>query len=116
MPTSPPTRCATCGELKKGPCPNGCDSWKGRPSGNWTPEKAHDPRWKRIQSVRLSIEPLCRFCEAPAKEVDHLDGTNYFDDSGEPPSWLSLEQTRSLCTPHHRQRTQAQSAAARRKQ
>ena len=122
MPTSPPTRCATCGTLKKGPCPNGCDSWAGRPSPNWAKvSPAGKAIWKRVQAKRLKIEPFCRMCDddglvTKATQVDHLDDADYGDDSRLGNSWLNLEMTRSLCESHHQYRTGQQSAVARRKE
>jgi hypothetical protein len=119
MPTSPPTRCSNCGELKKGQCPNGCDSWAGRPSPNWQKVSPQGKAiWKRVQLKRLKIEPFCRMCaedgvQTPATQVDHLDGSDYGDDSRQGASWLNIDMTRSICESHHQVRTAQQSAAAR---
>lgn len=75
---------------------------------------SNDPRWRKVRADRLSIEPECRNCGQPAEVADHLDGTDYTDDSGTGPSWLNINMTRSLCASCHTSRTDQQGAAARR--
>ena len=115
MPSSPPTRCAHCNNL----VPFGerceCTTWGGESAQtrSWSHNRWNDPRWQKVRKRRLKIEPQCRLCDAVATEVDHIDHTSHDDDTGTPPSWLSLEQTRSLCTRCHRSRTSKQGLAGR---
>lgn len=52
---------------------------------------------------------MCQWpgCTDVAAEVDHLDGTDYATQRYDP------TKLRSLCTPHHRERTLAQSRPCR---
>jgi hypothetical protein len=117
MPESPPSRCSRCGQLYKGRCD--CTTWSGgATTRSWSREKAHNPRWQAIRRLRLNLTPFCEGidddlgCGQVATEVDHLDGTDYDDDTGTGRSWLSISMTRSLCTACHRSRTGRQGAAA----
>lgn len=67
-----------------------------------------------MRAERLSIEPLCRICGYVATIADHLDGTDYTDDSGVGASWLNIDMTRSLCVDCHGTRTAHQGVEARR--
>jgi 5-methylcytosine-specific restriction endonuclease McrA len=112
MPSSPPRRCPTCLQEVKGRCTT-CN-WSGSryKSGGLS---TSDTRWRRVRAQRLKIEPQCRECGEVASQVDHLDSTDYSDDSGTGASWLSVHMTRSLCTPHHHLRTAMQGVEARRR-
>lgn len=122
MPTSPPTRCTGCGALLyRGERCQTCN-WSGsRYKGEGGP-RTSNPQWAKIRSERLRIDPFCTWvgegddliCAEVATQVDHLDGTDYDDHSGQGRSWLNLDTTRSLCTDHHRKRTAQQSAMSRR--
>ena len=78
----------------------------------WQQANRHDVRWKRLRKRRLRDDPYCAMCQGIADTVDHLDGTDYTDDSGHGASWLNYDMTRSLCTPCHRKRTAAQGRRA----
>jgi hypothetical protein len=112
MPHSPPSRCSGCGALlARGERCQACN-WVGSRYGRGGPSTS-DPRWRRLRSQRLHLDPFCVECGQIADQVDHVDGTDYDNDSGTGLSWLSIEMTRSLCTPCHRSRTGKQGAAAR---
>ena len=122
MPTSPPTRCTGCNGLipKGGRCTNPDCTWsysRYKRNGITT----SNPRWAKLRERRLAIDPTCTWvgddggvCTEDATDVDHLDGTDYSDHSGEGRSWLSIYMTRSLCADHHAKRTAEQSAMSRR--
>lgn len=76
--------------------------WNDRKPQSWA--KGGDSRWRKLRAVFLRQHPLCQWpgCTALADTVDHKDGTDYETQRYE---W---KQLRSLCTPHHRQRTTAQ--------
>ena len=115
MPSKPPTRCGRCRKLYTGSkCPN--HAWE-TPGPGWLGRSTRDPRWLGVRALRLELNPMCQWpgCRDLADEVDHVDGTNYEDDSGEGRSWLNLETTRSLCRDHHRKRTSAQGNEAQRR-
>jgi hypothetical protein len=44
----------------------------------------------------LHLDPFCCECGLIATEVDHLDGTDYPDHSGEGKSWLNIHMARSI--------------------
>lgn len=114
MPMFPPRRCARCGQLCKGKCPR-CDTWSGRGSSksySRSRARSSDKRWRSVRAQRLAEDPYCAMCGALADTVDHLDGTDYEDDSYLGSSWLNIDMTRSLCTPCHRKRTAAQGRRA----
>lgn len=110
MPNAAPRRCLGCGQLVSGPCPTCGAPWARRPK-SW-PGSGKDPRWRKVRRQRLALDPWCALCYAPAEQVDHLDGTDYRDDSGTGPSWLNIDMTRSLCVPCHRSRTGRQGGTA----
>jgi hypothetical protein len=111
MPESPPTRCTSCGKfLYHGEKCSDCN-WTGS-RYNRGPAKINDPRWRALRKQRLALNPFCCECGLIATEVDHLDGTDYQDDSGVGRSWLSITMTRSMCTDCHHSRTGRQGAAA----
>lgn len=109
MPLSAPHRCARCKALVRGRCP--CTTWADTPA-SWTRNSTGDPRWRKVRAARLNLDPLCP-CGSTATTADHLDGTDYTDDSGRGASWLNIYMTRSLCTPCHARRTAMQGVAAR---
>lgn len=112
MPNSAPRRCLRCRQLVTGRrCPNCDKAWTRKPK-SWR-RGAGDRRWRRVRELRLEFEPLCQECGDIADTVDHLDGTDYDDDSAWGQSWLNIDMTRSLCTPCHRTRTAQQGNAAR---
>ena len=116
MPTKPPTRCGRCGQLYTGrKCPN--HTWE-QASPAWTGKSTSDPRWQGVRRLRLGMNPMCQWpgCTDLGSTVDHLDGTDYADDTGEGSSWLNVAMTRSLCEGHHRRRTSAQGNAAQHRQ
>ncbi len=51
-------------------------------------------------------------CGAIAETVDHLDGTDYADNSYRDNSWLNIDMTQSLCRPCHNKRTGEQGRRA----
>lgn len=115
MPNKPPTRCGRCHKTYRGSkCPH--HAWEN-PGQGWRGRSTADPRWRGVRAWRLELNPLCQWpgCSDLADEVDHLDGTDYDDDSGEGASWLNLDQTRSLCRGHHRERTSQQGNEAQRR-
>ncbi len=116
MPTMPPTRCPRCKQLFTGKkCPN--HNWE-RATTSWKRANRHSPLWRGLRAWRLEQNPVCQWpgCTDLASQVDHLDGTDYEDNSGEGASWLNPDMTRSLCQPHHAKRTSAQGNAAQRGQ
>lgn len=110
MPTQAPHRCLRCHTLVVGPCPECAKPWARRPP-SW-PGGAGDIRWRRVRATRLALNPLCEWCGSEATQADHLDGTNYDDDSTYGASWLNLDMTRSLCPPCHQSRTGRQGGTA----
>lgn len=74
--------------------------------------KADDKRWRAVRAQRLREDPYCELCGAIADQVDHLDGTDYKDDSYHGASWLNIDMTRSLCRRCHATRTSAQGRRA----
>lgn len=110
MPVQAPHRCLRCKALVVGPCPVCAGPWARRPA-SW-PGGAGDRRWRRVRAQRLRLDPACAWCGSPATQADHLDGTDYRDDSGQGTSWLNLAMTRSLCVPCHRVRTGRQGGTA----
>jgi hypothetical protein len=117
VPSSPPSRCAHCGQLFKGRC--SCTTWSGgAATRSWSGGKTHSARWQAIRALRLARDPYCvgldddLGCGQKAVEVDHLDGVDYDDNTGQGRSWLNVQMTRSLCTSCHRTRTGRQGAAA----
>ena len=70
-----------------------------------------------MRRLVLDEMPLCvavirddRFtvCGAVATTVDHIDGTDYTDDSGEGRSWLNPAMCRPMCRDCHAKRTSKQ--------
>lgn len=111
---SAPRRCGRCKQLVRGKCPT-CDNWRGRGNSKAYAKsraKASDKRWRAVRAQRLAEDPFCALCGAIADTVDHLDGTDYTDDSYHGKSWLNIDMTRSLCTPCHNKRTSAQGRRA----
>jgi hypothetical protein len=96
MPESPPRRCPQCLQLLKGRCPD-CDGWSNVRPASWPGSSANDPRWRKVRAERLAREPWCRECGEPATQADHLDPTDYTDDSGHGASWaLALHDSLTL--------------------
>jgi 5-methylcytosine-specific restriction protein A len=112
MPTAAPHRCPRCKKLVRGKCPTCSPAWSRKPA-SWK-RGGSTRRWRGVRAERLRIEPLCRFCGVAATIADHLDGTDYDDDSGHGRSWLNLDMTRSLCGRCHGTRTSEQGQQARR--
>ena len=102
MPTSSARLCPRCRAIVKGQCPRCSVGWNDRKPKSWA--KGGDSRWRKLRTVYLRTHPLCQWpgCTALADTVDHKDGTDYETQRYE---W---KQLRSLCTPHHRERTTAQ--------
>jgi hypothetical protein len=46
-----------------------------------------------VRAGRLRIDAHCYVCGESANQVDHLDGTDYEDDSGRGNSWLNIYMT-----------------------
>jgi 5-methylcytosine-specific restriction endonuclease McrA len=122
MPESPPTRCIDCGELYSGSACDKCKSpsqkkgWDA--SKSWGDKGGSTWAWRKVRARRLAITPFCVWCGETDKKklvADHLDGTDYQDNSKIAPSWLALDMIRTLCKRCHAERTQAESAAARRR-
>jgi hypothetical protein len=122
VPTSPPTRCTGCnGLIPRGERCHNPECVYRYSTYKRSQAKTNDPRWVKIAAKRLQIDPYCTWltdddhtCTNKAEEVDHLDGADKSDDSGQGRSWLNLDMTRSLCADHHRLRTAQQSAMSRR--
>lgn len=135
MPLMPSTVCPKCGGRFKGRyCPT-CSVWGKDGSGSGLVGRGGGGRiagqrvspwvriqgstWLRAQWFRLRKEAMalyggvCVWCGAPGRQVDHIDGTDYYDDSGTGASWLNLAMVRLLCTPCHRRRTAEQGAQKR---
>lgn len=80
---------------------------------------AADPRlkkrWLGVRKQALILNGgRCEACGVDgARQVDHIDGTDYLNDSGRGNSWLSLGMVRLLCTVCHKRRTAKQGADAR---
>lgn len=113
-PMSAPRRCARCGQLCRGKCPT-CDNWRGKGNSKAyakSTARASDKRWRKVRTRRLRDDPYCALCGAIADQVDHLDGTDYNDDSYHDRSWLNYDMTRSLCRSCHAKRTAAQGRRA----
>ena len=108
MPTSTPRLCSRCRTIVRGQCPTCSVGWNARKPKSWAGTKRGDNRWRRLRNAYLAANPLCSWpgCPELADTVDHIDGTDYDTQRYE---WDKL---RSLCTPHHRQRTTAQGNAA----
>lgn len=131
MPYDPPTRCPRCGKQYKAVRGRGRSSRRGCPFctgwGGRRQDEANRVGWGRIYStpalkrawkyLRLHIlasQPICVMCQkAAATHVDHKDGTNYRDDSGQGYSWLNPQMCRSLCASCHRSRTSQQGGRTR---
>ena len=127
MPLMPSTVCPKCGGRFKGRyCPQ-CSTWSRARDMAEAGAGARVSPWVRIQGspalrrlwFRLRKEAMalyggtCAWCGAPGRQVDHIDGTDYYDDSGTGASWLNLAMVRLLCTPCHRRRTAEQGAQKR---
>jgi 5-methylcytosine-specific restriction enzyme A len=56
-------------------------------------------RWQRIRKYQLSIEPLCRVCSRPGREVDHIVPISAGGDK-----WDN-GNLQTLCTRCHSQKT-----------
>lgn len=63
-----------------------------------------DPKWVSVRVAQLRAHPICQVSGCPelATDVDHIDGTDYDTQR------YDMSRLRSLCSPHHRQRTTAQ--------
>lgn len=114
MPSAPPRRCAHCHQLVAGRCPHCDTAWVRKPA-SWRRNSTSDPRWRSTRTERLRIDPWCQLCGDVATQADHLDGTDYTDDSGQGTSWLNIDMTRSLCQSCHQQRTARQGNDAKRR-
>lgn len=69
--------------------------------------------WKFLRLHVLKTSPMCTMCKkAAASHVDHIDGTNYMNDSGLGDSWLNPQMCRALCADCHRSRTARQGGGA----
>lgn len=76
------------------------ESDRRRPSAR---ERGYDAEWERTRQDFLRSFPVCQDpggCLAPATDVDHIDGLGPKGPRGH--DWSNL---RSLCHPHHSQRT-----------
>jgi 5-methylcytosine-specific restriction protein A len=64
--------------------------------------RGYDARWRRTRARKLKLTPHCEQpgCTKPATEVDHIDGLGPLGPHGH-----DLDNLRSLCKPHHAQRT-----------
>lgn len=102
MPRQPVTVCLRpgCPELR--PCPiegHERQAWEGSTRRRRLPKD-----WNRRRARILRRDPICRECRAaPAREVDHIDGT----DNHEP------SNLQGLCHPCHTIKTQQESRARR---
>ena len=129
MPMSPPTLCPRCGGRYRGSyCPE-CSNWNrlrvereqgiiGGVVSPWERIKGRPDLKKRWLGLRKQVILLhggrCSECgEVDSRDVDHLDGTDYMDDSGAGNSWLAMGMVRLLCAGCHRKRTAKQGAETR---
>ena len=95
-----------------------CESKRNRDKeANSNRERAfyNTTEWKQTRLLQLNREPLCRFCSEqgrvePATVADHVVP---IADGGDR---LVLNNLRSLCKPHHDQRTRRDQNEAQRKE
>ena len=108
MPKATARLCPRCRTIVRGACPTCSTGWTTRKPASWAGKKRGDHTWRKVRNTYLAEHPLCSWpdCDQLATTVDHVDGTDY---DTERYDWVKL---RSLCTPHHRQRTTAQGNAA----
>lgn len=116
-PTRPPKQCRR-GHRYTGRHCDQCVGWTERKPSSWK-SGAGDSRWRAVRAERLELTPVCvnfgtdPACTGVATTADHLDGTDYRDDSGVGASWLNLAMTRSMCDGCHARRTGRQGGRAR---
>ena len=81
-----------CAEHERLLCPMRHDR---RPSAS---QRGYGAQWRRVRAEHLEMEPDCRSCGAPAREVDHIvtRRSGGSDDH---------DNLRSLCKPCHSRRT-----------
>lgn len=65
-------------------------------------QRGYDSKWERTRKRKLALDPICQRtdCDQPATDVDHIDGLGPNGPAGH-----DLDNLRSLCHPHHSQRT-----------
>lgn len=68
------------------------------------PHRAYGtPRWRRIRAQVLREEPVCRDCDAPSVEVDHISPRRLELEAGRDPD--RRENLQGLCRRHHSAKT-----------
>lgn len=80
--------------------------WQGRNGYTGT---GSTRRWRTLRASKLHANPICEEsgCKRLATEVDHIVRVGA---GGQRYAWSNLQ---SLCTPHHKAKTQAEATAAR---
>ena len=112
MPTSAPTACSTAGcaaySAYRGKCKT-CNTSQDAARGTAT-ERGYDAAWRRLRSVVLMQEPLCRECSKrgtyiPATDVDHI-----VPNATEPHRRLDSSNLQPLCKRCHSRKTAMESS------
>lgn len=71
--------------------------------------RGYDARWQATRAEHIRLEPKCRRCDAPATDVDHIDGLGPNGPRGHDHANLQ-----SLCHACHSSRTATDSGYGRR--
>ena len=121
MAMSSPTICPKCkGRYRGKYCPR-CSNWNrlldGVATSPWQ-RIAGEPelrrRWLGLKKqTKVLFGGCCAECgQAEATHVDHIEGTDYMNDSGTGNSWLHIGMVQLLCARCHGRKTGRQGAEA----